>query len=285
MKPFFQKLPTSVDRSFDIFDFEFQALSYPLHFHPQLELTYFESYHGSMLIGDQLFKPLPQDVLLIGPNIPHGNLDYEGQEGQVDKGAIAIFDSYSFGEDFWTKSEAASMGKFLESFSGVKVYRDHDLSQAIANSLSGLQQTRFSKQLVGLLEIIEQLTHVDDKAQDLLVTPFKAVKTGKQQERIDKVYQYLSKSFQQQLTLQDVATEVHMSPEALSRYFKSKTGKTIFGVLLEFKIHHAKKLLSSTEMSITQIAYDSGFVNLSTFNRSFLQSTELTPRDYRKANS
>lgn len=283
MKPFFQKLPRSFEKSFDLIEFKSEALSFPLHFHPQMEMIFFKSYHGSMLIGNTVFEPNAGDILLIGSNVPHCNLGYEPIKGCIDEGVVAIFDLEIFGASFWEMHEMSAVHDFLTSASGVKLYRSKDIAALLTKELAQLNQKRPSRQTIHLLSVLETLAHHASEAHELLKTPFISFRTGKQEERINHVYQYLSMNFKRQVKLDEIANEIHMSSEAACRYFKKATGRTIFSLLLEFRIHHAKNKLSEEGNGITQIALESGFTNLSTFNRCFLKEVGMTPRDYRKS--
>ncbi len=100
-------------------------------------------------------------------------------------------------------------------------------------------------------------------------------------ERIDRVYRFLLEHFQEPIRLAEVAQVARMTPAAFCRNFRRDVGRPLFAVLNEIRIGHACKLLQETDSPISQICFDSGFGNLSHFNRRFLRLTELTPREYR----
>lgn len=72
-----------------------------------------------------------------------------------------------------------------------------------------------------------------------------------------------------------------MSPAAFSRYFKRIMGKTFTQFVNEVRIGNVCRLLIESDASITETAYQSGYTNLSNFNRRFLDLRGMPPRAYR----
>jgi AraC-like DNA-binding protein len=73
-----------------------------------------------------------------------------------------------------------------------------------------------------------------------------------------------------------------MSEIAFCRYFKSRTGKPFFIFLNDIRIGYACRLLQESNRSIMEICYESGFNNLSHFNRQFKEHIKDTPQQYRE---
>jgi AraC-like DNA-binding protein len=74
----------------------------------------------------------------------------------------------------------------------------------------------------------------------------------------------------------------NLSPKAFCRYFKSKTRKTFYNFLLEVRVAHACNLLLEKDMTVYEVCYESGFNNLSNFNRYFKKIINKTPFEYKK---
>ena len=73
-----------------------------------------------------------------------------------------------------------------------------------------------------------------------------------------------------------------MTVPAFCRYFKKLTSKTFTRFVNEFRIAHASQMLADEHLSIANVSYESGFNNLSHFNKQFKIITGLSPREYRK---
>jgi len=80
----------------------------------------------------------------------------------------------------------------------------------------------------------------------------------------------------------EVATRASLSPGAFSRFFKTRTGKSLPQYVNELRIGRACSLLAEGDAKVSDIALDSGFENLANFNRQFRSITGMMPRQYRE---
>ena len=106
--------------------------------------------------------------------------------------------------------------------------------------------------------------------------------------RIIKILSWLHKQYIEPLSLQDIAEKAGMNKAAFCRFFKKKTGKTCFEYITELRINYACKLLKEANLPVTQICYETGFNNISNFNRQFkkiiIHTYQLFYRNSRKQN-
>jgi len=93
---------------------------------------------------------------------------------------------------------------------------------------------------------------------------------------------YVNDHFDQKLTLQEIADANFVSRHALSLGFKEMVGITFKEYLLLFRITEAKKLLVTTDLSISRIAEEVGYVNVNNFLKIFKEREHITPLQYRK---
>jgi len=82
------------------------------------------------------------------------------------------------------------------------------------------------------------------------------------------------------IELDKVAEVANLHPSAFCRFFKQKTGKSLSRFVNDMRISYACRLLIEAKMSVSQICFESGFNNLSNFNRTFKKHTGFTPSDY-----
>ncbi len=73
-----------------------------------------------------------------------------------------------------------------------------------------------------------------------------------------------------------------MTKSAFCHYFKKRTRKNFSRFVNEMRVGHASKLLVETDNSISEICFQSGFRNLSNFNRRFKEINSLSPQEYRQ---
>lgn len=97
-----------------------------------------------------------------------------------------------------------------------------------------------------------------------------------------RVFAYMEEHFTEQIGLAEVAAAVHISAAHLARLFRRETGQTIVGVLQRLRIQRACELLATTDQTLLEVAYDSGFESVEHFHRLFRRQCGVTPSVYRR---
>jgi len=101
-------------------------------------------------------------------------------------------------------------------------------------------------------------------------------------ERLQPALEFLQQHFHEKITLEQIARSAHLSVSRLCHLFQERMQTTAVAYLNELRISWAKRLLSTTEKTCLEICFESGFENLSYFNRTFKKLTGLTPSQFRK---
>jgi two-component system, response regulator YesN len=107
---------------------------------------------------------------------------------------------------------------------------------------------------------------------------------SKANKKVETALNYISKNFNSSICLQDIAKEVKLSTFRISHLVKEQTSQTIQQHIKSMRIAKAKEMLTNTDLSCTEIAYDLGFSDQSYFIRQFKQITGTTPIKFRKRN-
>lgn len=92
---------------------------------------------------------------------------------------------------------------------------------------------------------------------------------------------YCYNNFLEPLTLNGVAKQLSINKFYISHIFNSKLGIGFTDYLARLRVCEAMRLLRCTNISITNIAYDSGFSTIRSFNRRFREFTGISPKIYR----
>lgn len=93
---------------------------------------------------------------------------------------------------------------------------------------------------------------------------------------------YLQQNYAEPLRLEDLSKQFHLSEKYLSRYFKQHFHLTLTQYLMHLRLTHARHLLETGDLPVTEIALQSGFSNVSHFIRSFHAAFQMSPLQYRK---
>ena len=99
---------------------------------------------------------------------------------------------------------------------------------------------------------------------------------------MDKIYEYIINNFKETISLEKVASIAHMNPSAFSRFFKRVNRKTFTQYVSEIRIGYACKLLIENKYNVSEVCYESGFNNISNFNRQFKKAMNYSPSEYLK---
>ncbi len=98
---------------------------------------------------------------------------------------------------------------------------------------------------------------------------------------VSHIIDYITANFKYIDNIDVIAKHFYISKSHLCRMFKKGTNKTIISYINQIKVSHACKLLSETELSVTEICTESGFNYCSYFASVFKDITGKTPSDYR----
>ncbi len=281
MKP---KLLTRSNLQNNSFTISYNSYPYFLkvwHYHIELELVILLESTGTRFIGDSVEKFDKGEIVLIGKNLPHMwvNDDVYFEESSTLKAeAIAIHFKEDFlGDAFFRNPEMKHISSLLDKASyGVKFEGNNT---KIIQQVKELSTHDDFKRVIQFLEILNQLSLSKDYK---LLSSSGFVDTFRKSDNknLYKPYEYIFNNFNKSISLDDVAKVANMNPSSFSRFFKRVNRKTFSKYLNEIRIGYACKLLIENKNSITAICYESGFNNISNFNRQFKAITGLSPTEY-----
>lgn len=101
-------------------------------------------------------------------------------------------------------------------------------------------------------------------------------------ERLRQILDYIYQNFRDEISLSELAERMFTSKSTLSRYFRKETGIYFADYVNQVRMRYALQELTYSDSSITKVAVESGFSNLSAFNRVFKETYKMTPSEYRK---
>lgn len=101
---------------------------------------------------------------------------------------------------------------------------------------------------------------------------------------IQQILSYCSENYKKNISIKDVADALFISESYVTKVFSVKLGCAFRKYINELRISEAKKLLRKKDMRITDVMYECGYNNQSSFNRIFLSEQGVTPRQYKDNN-
>ena len=258
----------------------------PYHYHPELELTLIQKGRGTRFVGDNIEPFFEGDLVLVGANLPHlwrNNNDFYHTENALESQAIVIhFTPVVWGDRFLLLPEMRLIrGLLNDAQRGILItgrYRDF-----VAGKMGDMLSKTGAERLGILLSTLESIALCpNDESHILSSTPFEKLQTEQDSERIHRIYQYTLTHFKNPITLNEVADVANLNRTAFCRYFRTRTRKSFWQVLIDIRMGHARKLLIDNKMTVAQIATECGYRSVSVFNEHFKRVTDTTPLAYQK---
>jgi AraC-like DNA-binding protein len=100
--------------------------------------------------------------------------------------------------------------------------------------------------------------------------------------KVEQMACFIAQNYTEKLTVQQIGEFVKLHPNYAMNLFQKGFGTTLIDYLTQHRISHAQRLLATTEMTVTEIAFQSGFMSISRFNEAFRRACGCPPRQYRK---
>ncbi|GMB08048.1 helix-turn-helix domain-containing protein [Thermolongibacillus altinsuensis] len=126
-----------------------------------------------------------------------------------------------------------------------------------------------------------RVQHICDVPLTVRTDEMKTIKP-KRQTIIEQVEAFLQENYHCDLSLEEVAQSVHLTPYYFSKIFKKHTGQTFIDYLTNLRIEKAKQLLRDERLNVKEICYDVGYKDPNYFSRVFKKITNMTPKEYRQ---
>lgn len=279
MYTYFEKIPLSEKISFYAKELDLPQFDAPRHFHPEYELMCVQESTGKRFVGDNMSQYVAGDLVLLGPNLPHYWHNDEPEKTKVKALVVQFRDDFP-GDSFLQKLEMQELRRMLER-SSRGIHFSNEISNKVMPQVNQLLHLRGFDRVILILSILNQLSH--DPSFELLASARFVPETDLYDcEKINKIHQYILKNYRESIKIDEAASLVNLTKSAFCHYFKKRTRKNFSRFVNEMRIGHASKLLVETDYSISEICYDSGFRNLSNFNRRFKEINEISPQDYRQ---
>ncbi|RRN76201.1 AraC family transcriptional regulator, partial [Pseudoxanthomonas sp. SGD-10] len=270
MKPHLLKIPLNPEHSFNI-RYDIVPHFYKMwHYHQEVELVYIVKGSGVQFIAENIHYFKPGDLIMFGSFLPHlwrSDEKYLQPDSEEKVEAIVLhFAPDCLGNSFFQLPEHKEIAKLLENAKrAIRVYGE--TRDIVAQLMQKLLEAEKSERTLLLLQILHKMAYSDDVK--IVNKNLSAHNSPTEVDRLNSVYQHLLDNYTREIPLQEIAEIANISPPAFCRYFKARTRKTFSGFLLELRISHAAKLLTETNLPISEVCYQSGFNNFSHFNKHF----------------
>lgn len=255
------------------------VFDFPTHYHPEFEINYVENAKGKRIIGESLTKYDEVDLVITGPNVYHS---WQSETGSAELVITIQFHMDLLPANFQNKRLFTPIKELLEHSSRGIAFGKEAI-ELLAPKIKSLQNKNGFASFLDFLAILNEMAVTKDKKIICSQTSTSDIDMFKSR-RIRIACEYINKNYENKIMISEVAVLVGMANSSFCHFFKKRTGKSFVDYLNDVRIGHAALQLIETTKTISEVCYNSGFNNVSNFNRFFKSKKGLTPTDFRTFN-
>lgn len=253
----------------------------PFHWQDGFELIYIKRGRGLVQIEFETYEANQGDIFIVLPGQPHGIRQFEDMRMEYEN---IIFDANFLGNDVLDICRQ----KYLQPLLGgelcfpVKIGAGHECYEKVS----------------GFLDMADQLCDKRPKGYEfgvkgaiqLFFSELFAMATEKEEsapekksiQRMKLVLTYMEEHYEKGISVEEMAKVCGYSASHFMRWFKQMTGMGFGQYFIEFRLEKAAVRLRTSEDGVLEISEQTGFHNLSNFNRLFKKKYKCTPLKFRK---
>ena len=270
--------PLSAGDSFLVFDRTKDNFDFPVHYHPEFEINFIKNGKGvKRVVGDNIEEIDEVELVLVGPNLYHGWELHKCTNKEIREITIQ-FHNDLFHESMLSRRIMHPIkDMFNRSIHGILFSKS--TAEALTDRLIKLSKLDGMDYFLEITSILYDLA--TSRNQRLLSTFTVDNDTFEEYDKMKLIYEYVQKNFSEKIKLEDVANVASMTTISFNRFIKKRTGKTFVNYTNDIRIGYAARWLIEKDLSVSEIAFKSGFNNIANFNRSFKTIKKRTPSQYR----
>jgi YesN/AraC family two-component response regulator len=278
-------IPVDYDHSIHVQEDKLPYFYEHLHRHHETQITWIIKGEGTLIAGNVMQRFSPGDVFIIGANQPHlfkSDPDYFMELNEKKIHSLNIFfNPKGFITTLLDFPEMLSIKKFVES-SAYGMQASAVNAMAVSEHISNVVSNTKGYRLSAFIQLLQHMADLKDWKY-LSSESFQYVITDTEGLRMNDIYQYTINHYTENITLEEIAGVVFLTPQSFCRYFKKHTLKTYTDFLNEVRINEAcKRFMNRDFNSVSSVAYQTGFNNVVTFNRVFKNIIGKAPREFIK---
>ena len=256
-----------------------QSFQIPVHWHDELEIIYVKSGFLTVNISGENYIGKPGDAFVVSP----GNLHFMGsQTGTVDYFTFLFPLKY-----IAFRSDDMLDDKLIEPLNSGHLMISPEIKDTVKEQCEQLarvyaaeidkSESKITSQIrkkIILLQFIHELWK-----KGFIVENDTTGRNTVEKEMVS----YIQQNYMGKILLREFGEQFHLSEKYISRYFKEHFHITLSQYVTYLRLEHAKQMLQEPDISVTEVAMQSGYQNISYFIRSFKKTYGVSPLKYRKS--
>lgn len=256
---------------------------FPEHWHDEIEIVYAEKGHCTYYVDFKPYEVKEGDILIIPPTVIHS---FEQYENEIFRGVASVFSLDMVNNN---GVDICSTKYFMPLLNNeitlpIHLKQEDVFNREVRETLLKLIRCYFEKnegyELRIKMYLLEFFCYFFE--QKLYINNKKHISNIKSAESTKTIIAYIKENYNERITLDDLACLTSQSVYNLSHSFKKSTGQSPLEYINSYRLSIAADSLTKTDTSVLNIAIDTGFNNVSYFNRAFKKKYGMTPTQYRK---
>lgn len=253
---------------------------FPYHWHQHLEFLYVVSGRAKFECNSNVLLAQSGDLIVVNSNDLHGGIclsdDLYYYAIIVDP---AILHSHAV-DDVETKYITPIVQNQITIKNKIK--QDFIINDIITSIVHEMNQRDFGYELAIKYLLYQLLMLLLRHHTESVLTENDHQQRIKNLERFTPVFKYIEQHYNDDITVESLASLAGLSRFHFSRLFKSLTNKTVTEYINKIRLDKAEYFLRNTTMSISEIALSSGFNDIYYFSKIFKKKRGLSPSSLRK---
>ncbi|XCP86655.1 AraC family transcriptional regulator [Roseburia hominis] len=253
--------------------------SVPLHWHKDLELIYVKKGKGYVQMDREVFFAASGDIFVCPPGCLHAIRGDEGASMEYENIICEVEFLGGGAADVCAREYLVPLeaGQLLLPMHLEEKQEEYAKVQECLSYLEHLCKERPKGYELGVKSVMLALLFLF-----LKVNPGSPRKDSLDTVRLKETLQFIETHYKKQISVAEIAEYCGLSNSHFMRWFKEMTGSSFVSYVNERRLAAAASLLRQTEDKILSIAGETGFSNLSHFNRQFRARYKVTPKQYRQ---
>lgn len=246
-----------------------------IHTHNFLEISIVLEGQANYTIEEQEFQLNAGQIMLFNPGTHHGEEQRTGTYShQLHIGLTNISLDGLKRNHLPTKKAILNLGEYQWEFL--------DKAWRLVKEYSE-EQPEFQLMVKALIiEMLVLILRSLEKVQDNTVTLALSKNAKRKQYLVNHAIYYLENHHTQEITLEQLADTLYVSPTYLSKVFKESTGMSPINYLIQVRLKHAKELLANEQLTIREISQAVGYQDAYHFSKLFKKYYGVSPSQLAK---